>query len=157
MKPKKPKPGNPGRAAARPKTIPKKVKDKTTPWPSAEELTREFLQTPEMVEHARMLARIDSDLDEDAVFVTVRIPHCYAYMLNFLETNNAAAAGRVPDTLDEIMQQMFETDLADILHHLTVAPLSFERYRDLWNYFCDQKGVPQHKIGAEEPKPDGPF
>jgi len=138
-----------------PKTLPKKAKSNSIP--TAEELTREFLKTPAMVEHARMLDKVQAGRDKGNQTVTVSVPNPFATMLEFVERNNAAAAGRAPDPLAKLVQQIVENELADMLHWLVVSPGSFSRYRDLWNSFCDERGAPQHKIGDEEPAPEGPF
>lgn len=154
----KPKEGK-GRAAARPnfknKTLPKKAKSNSTP--TAEDLTREFLKTPAMVEHARMLAKVQNSRDPSDETVAIKIPKPYAVMLDFVERNNAAAAGRAPDPLAKLVQQIVTNELEDMLHWLVVAPGRFTRYRELWNTFCDEHGAPHHKIGVEEPAPEGPF
>ncbi len=151
-----------GRATARPKsknqTLPVEDKKSTsTSTPTAEDLTREFLKTPAMIEHARMLDQVQTSRDTGKQTVTVTVSNPFAAMLEFVERNNAAAAGRVPDPLAAIVQQIVDNELADMLHWLVVSPGSFPRYRDLWNSFCENRGAPQHKIGAEEPAPEGPF
>lgn len=154
----KPKEGK-GRAAARPnfknKTLPKKAKSNSTP--TAEDLTREFLKTPAMVEHAQMLDQVQTSRDQSNRTVTVTVANPYATMLEFIERNNAAATGRAPDPLAQLVQQIVENEVEDMLHWLSVAPGHFSRYRDLWNAFCDEHNAPQHKIGVEEPAPEGPF
>jgi len=149
-----------GRATARPditknKNLPKKAKSNSTP--TAEDLTREFLKTPAMVEHTRMLDEVQTSRDAGNQTVTVSVSNPFATMLEFVERNNAAAAGRTPDPLANLVQQIVDNELANMLHWLVVSPGSFPRYRDLWNSFCDERGAPEHKIGAEEPAPEGPF
>ncbi len=137
------------------KTAPKKGKSNTVP--TAEELTREFLKTPAMVEHARMLDQVQASRDTGNQTVTVTVANPYAVMLEFVERHHAAAAGRAPEPLAKLVQEIVENELEDTLHWLAVAPGHFQQYRDLWNAFCDERGAPQHKIGVEEPAPEGPF
>ena len=69
-------------------------------------------------------------------------------MLEFVERNNAADKGRKADPATKVLGQMVLNELHDMLHWLVVAPAHFDRYRDLWNRFCDEQNAPQHKIAS---------
>jgi len=104
-----------------------------------------------------MLDDVQTSRDQGNQTVAVTVANPYAVMLEFVERNNAAATGRAPETLAALVQRIVENELDNMLHWLSVAPGHFPRYRDLWNAFCDDHNAPQHKIGVEEPAPEGPF
>lgn len=127
---------------------------------TAQELTKAFLKTPEMVEHARVIGAVNDKLDtDDTVTVGLQIPKQFLTMLEFVERTEAAHEGREPEPVGEVLNLMLINQLQEELHWLVVEPAHFERYRDLWNRFCDKQGAPEHKILSEQKAPpeEGPF
>jgi hypothetical protein len=121
---------------------------------TAQELTKAFLKTPEMVEHARVIGEVNDKLDtDDTVTVGLQIPKQFITMLEFVSRTEAAHEGREPEPVGEMLNLMLVNQLQEELHLLVVAPAHFERYRDLWNRFCDEQGAPEHKILPEEEAP----
>ena len=147
MKPKTPK-----------QNLPKKVKSKPK-TKTAEELTAAFLKTPAMVEHTKVIGTVNAQLDPgDTKTVSLKIPKQFLTMLEFVERNNAAEKGRKADPAAKVLGQIVLNELHDMLHWLVVAPAHFNRYRDLWNRFCDEQNAPQHKIAMPQDaaaKPQG--
>jgi hypothetical protein len=134
-----------GKKAAFKRAAPKKAKAKSK-TPSAEELTRAFLKTPPMVEHARMLDEIQGDQDWHNEALTVEVAKPLLKMLEFVEHLEAADEGRKPEQVKEILSRILDNHLQAELHRLVVSPGSHRHYRDLWNAFCDKSGAPEHKI-----------
>jgi hypothetical protein len=130
---------------------------------TAEELTRAFLKTPEMAEHQNVIGTVNSRLDEgDTETVCLQVPKQFLTMLEFVERNNAADAGRTAATAADVLNQIVKNELHDMLHWLVVQPARFAHYRNLWNHYCDEQGAPEHKIptpGEVSPKDgeEGPF
>ena len=128
---------------------------------TAEELTKVFMSTPEMIEHVETIDDILDKLDEeDTQAVTIQVPKQFIRMLEFMERKNAADKGRDPAPVSKELSEWVVNDLHDMLHWLKVGPAQLRHYRDLWNRFCDERGAPEHKIPEpgqpEEPK-EGPF
>ena len=142
--------------------LPKKVKSKPK-TKTAEELTAAFLKTPAMAEHTKIIGTVNAQLDPgDTETVCLQIPKQFLTMLEFVERNNASDEGRKADPAAKVLGQMVLNELHDMLHWLVVAPAHFDRYRDLWNRYCDEQGAPEHKIptpGEAAPKDgeEGPF
>jgi hypothetical protein len=125
---------------------------------TAEELTKAFRKTPAMTELAELIDAVENgDWDEQAVSVEVSKP--LLKMLEFLERAEAAEQGRAPTPVDKILARIIDNVLQEELHWLTVEPAHFDRYRDLWNRFCDEQGAPEHKILPEQEAPteESPF
>lgn len=78
-------------------------------------------------------------------------------MLEFVERNNAADAGRTPAAAVDVLSQIVKNELHDMLHRLVAAPAHFAHYRNLWNRFCDEQNALEHKIPdpLASAKPDG--
>jgi len=144
------------------KTLPKKGKSKTVANKSrAGELTALFLNTPEMQECKTTAGTLLNQLDEgDTVTIQIKLPRSLVQLAEFLESKRA---GKAAKDAAKVLSRYLHNDLHDELHMLTVAPLSFDYYRDLWNRFCDDQGAPEEKIadpasgparGGEE---KGPF
>ena len=134
-----------GKKAAFKTAAPKKAKAKSK-TPSAEELTREFLKTPPMIEHARVLAEIQGDPDWHTQSITVEVAKPLLKMLEFIEHLEATDDRRKPRAVEEILSRALDYDLQSDLHELVVSPGNHRHYRDLWNAFCDKNGAPEHKI-----------
>ena len=134
-----------GKKAAFKTAAPKKAKAKSK-TPSAEELTREFLKTPPMVEHTRMLNEIQDDPDWNSEAVTLEVSKPLLKMLEFVEHLEAADEKRKPEKVTEILSRILDNHVQAELHGLVASPGSHRHYRDLWNAFCDKNGAPQHKI-----------
>jgi hypothetical protein len=134
-----------GKKAAFKTAAPKKAKAKSKN-PSAEELTREFLKTPPMVEHARMLSEIQDDPDWHNEPVTVEVAKPLLKMLEFLERLEASDGRRKPEEVKKLLSSILDNHLQAVLHELVVSPGVHRHYRDLWNAFCDKNGAPEHKI-----------
>ena len=129
---------------------------------TAEELTRAFLKTPEMVEHKTVIGTVNARLDDgDTETVCLQIPKQFLTMLEFVERNDAADAGREPATPAAQLNQIVKNDLHEILHWLVVEPVHFAHYRKLWNRFCDEQNAPEQKIpdplASVKPDEEGPF
>ena len=125
---------------------------------TAEELTKAFRKTPAMIELAELIDAVENgDWDEQAVSVEVSKP--LLKMLEFQERAEAAEQGRAPTPVDKILARIIDNVLQEELHWLTVEPAHFDRYRDLWNRFCDEQGAPEHKILPEQEAPteESPF
>ncbi len=143
-----------------PKTLPKKAKGKTDASKErAAELTAAFLKTPEMEEAKTTAGTLLNQLDEgDTVTLKIELPRALVQLAEFLERKQAGKAAKDAAAL---LTRHLHNDLHQELHMLTVAPLSFSYYRDLWNRFCDEQGAPEHKLadpssqagqgGEEEP------
>jgi hypothetical protein len=147
----------------KPKTFPKKVKSKTTAKDGREaELTALFLKTPEMQEAKTTAGTLLNQLDEgDTVSIQIELPRALVQLAEFLERKRAGKATAAKDAA-KVLARYLHNDLHEELHMLTVAPLSFGYYRDLWNRFCDAHGAPEHKIADPNAAPDqgreeGPF
>jgi hypothetical protein len=141
--------------------LPKKVKSKPK-TKTAAELTAAFLKTPAMAEHTKIIGTVNAQLDpKDTETICLKIPKQFLTMLEFVERNNAADMGRVANPATKVLGQMVLNELHDMLHWLVVAPAHFDRYRDLWNRFCDQQGAPDQKILAAQTSAEkggeGPF
>jgi len=134
-----------GKKAAFKTAAPKKAKAKSKTR-YAEELTREFLKTTPMVEHARVLQDIQDDPDWRNEAVTVDVAKPLLKMLEFVEHLEAADEGRKPEQVKEILSRILDNHLQAELQGLVVSPGSHRHYRDLWNAFCDKNGAPEHKI-----------
>ena len=150
MKPKTKKQNLPDKVKSKPKTK------------TAEELTAAFLKTPAMVEHTKIIGTVNAQLDPgDTETVCLQIPKQFLTMLEFVERNNASDEGRKADPAAKVLGQMVLNELHDMLHWLVVAPAHFDRYRDLWNRFCDEQNTPQHKIAKPQDAAaqggEGPF
>ncbi len=62
---------------------------------TAEELTKAFLKTPAMVEHAKVIGTVNDRLDEgDTETVSLQVPKQFLAMLEYDERENAAHEGR---------------------------------------------------------------
>ena len=71
---------------------------------TAEELTKAFLKTPAMVEHARSDRGREDKLDtDDTVTVGLKVPKPFITMLEFEARAEAAEQGRAPDTVGEML------------------------------------------------------
>lgn len=138
-----------GKKAAFKTAAPKKAMTKSKA-PSAEELTREFLKTPAMVEHVRMINEIQDDPDWHNEAVTVDVAKPLLKMLEFLEGLEASDGRRKPEEVKKLLSRILDNHLQAVLHELVVSPGILRHYRDLWNAFCDKNGAPEHKI----PDPD---
>lgn len=130
---------------------------KSNSKPSAEELTTEFLKTPPMVELRKQIDHIQSAADWSHVEITIKVPKALIYLLEFLEHLNARDLGRACESAPEMISRIVENDLQETLHTLAANPGGISHYRNLWNDFCDKRGAAEHKIGAEETAPEGPF
>ena len=123
---------------------------------TAEELTKAFLKTPAMIEHAKVIDTVNARLDEgDTETVSLQVPKQFLAMLEYDERENAAHEGRKPEPVIKVLGRMLHNQLHERLHWLVVAPAHFPRYRDLWNRYCDEQGAPEHKIltpGEASPK-----
>lgn len=127
---------------------------------TATELTKAFLQTPAMVEHAEVIGAVNDELDtDDTVTAELQIPRQFMKMLEFVERTQAKDEGRQPEQVGEVLNMMLVNQLQEMLHLLVVAPGHFPRYQKLWNRFCDDQGAPEHKIvdADEEAAPTEPF
>ncbi len=130
---------------------------------TAAELTAAFLKTPAMAEHVKTIGTVNAQLDpQDTGTISLQIPKEFLTMLEFVERNNAADAGRDAEPADKVLAQIVLNELHDMLHWLVVAPGRFAHYRKLWNQFCDEQGAPNEKIPdpttAPAPKAEeGPF
>ena len=145
----------------KPKTLPKKGKSKTAATRSrAAELTALFLKTPEMQECKTTAGTILNQLDEgDTVSIKIELPRALVQVAEFLEHKRA---GKAAKDAAKVLSRYLHNDLHDELHMLTVAPLSFDYYRNLWNRFCDSQGAPEEKIadpatGPEQGREERPF
>lgn len=127
----------------------------------AEQLTKLFLKTPAMVEHAEMIDAVHNRTDWTSDTVCIEVAKPLLAMLEFQERAEAVENGRAPEPLDKILARIVDNELQEELHWLAVAPAHFERYRNLWNRFCDEQGAPEHKIEAPEKTEarggEGPF
>jgi hypothetical protein len=69
--------------------------------------------------------------------------------------------GRAHTRIDKVLTRIVDNEVQEELHWLVVEPAHFERYRNLWNRFCDEQGAPEHKIGAPQKAEarggEGPF
>jgi hypothetical protein len=133
-------------------------KERQRQFMTAEELTKAFRKTPAMIELAELIDAVENgDWDEQAVSVEVSKP--LLKMLEFQERAEAAEQGRAPTPVDKILARIIDNVLQEELHWLTVEPAHFDRYRDLWNRFCDEQGAPEHKILPEQEAPteESPF
>lgn len=129
---------------------------------TAEELTRAFLKTPEMAEHEKVIGTVNARLDEgDTETVCLQVPKQFLTMLEFVERNNAADAGRTPAPATDVLSQIVKNELHDMLHWLVVQPAHFAHYRNLWNRFCDAQNAPEQKIpdplASAKSDEEGPF
>ena len=129
---------------------------------TAEELTQAFLKTPEMAEHQKVIGTVNARLDEgDTETVCLQVPKQFLTMLEFVERNNAADAGRTPAPASDALNQIVKNELHDMLHWLVVQPARFAHYRNLWNRFCEEQNAPDQKIpdplANMEPHEEGPF
>ena len=130
----------------------------------SEELTAQFFQTPEMQECKQMAGSVNNKLDPgDTVSIRIDVPKEFIRLTEFLEMKRAAEAGVTPRPAAKVLNQVMLNELHQNLHWLTVGPLSFSYYRNLWNRFCDEQGAPEEKLG-DDGKPiaskggeEGPF
>lgn len=114
-----------------------------------EELTAAFLKTPEMVELAKIAGEVNAKVDPgDTQTVCVKVPKQLIRLMDFMERKYAAVAGRKPASVAKALSQIATNELHDDLHLATVAPLTLEYYRKLWNQFCDERGAPEYKLGT---------
>jgi hypothetical protein len=119
----------------------------------AEELTELFYKTPEMRECRETAGTVNNRLDSsDTARIRVNIPKAFIPMIELIERNHAADAGRSPRRVEQVLSQILVNELHGQLHWLTTGPAYFEHYRNLWNRFCDAHGAPEEKI----PEPDVP-
>ena len=127
----------------------------------AKQLTKLFYKTPAMVEHAEMVNAVQDSSDWTPQEVCIEVSKPLLTMLEFQERAEAAEQGRPPTPIDKILARIIDNELQDELHWLVVEPVHFERYRNLWNRFCDEQGAPEHKIAAPdkaaEEGREGPF
>jgi hypothetical protein len=129
---------------------------------TAEELTMAFLKTPEMAEHQKVIGTENARLDEgDTEIVCLQVPKQFLTMLEFVERNNAADAGRTPAPTTDVLSQIVKNELHDMLHWLVVQPAHFAHYRNLWNRFCEEQNAPEQKIpdrqASAKPDEEDPF
>jgi hypothetical protein len=125
-----------------------------------ERLTKLFYKTPAMVEHAEMINAVQNSADWSPQEVCIEVSKPLLTMLEFQERAEAAEQGRAPTPIDKILARIVDNELQDQLHWLSVEPAHFERYRNLWNRFCDDQGTPEHKIpapGEAAEGREGPF
>ena len=127
----------------------------------AEQLTKLFYKTPAMVEHVEMINAVQNGSDWTTDTVCIEIAKPLLAMLDFQERAEAAEEGRAPEPLDKILARIVDNELQDQLHWLVAEPVHFQRYRKLWNQFCDDQDAPEHKIkepeAADEEGREGPF
>lgn len=150
--------------ASKNKTLPMKGKSKTVATKGrAAELTALFLKTPEMQEGKTTAGTILNQLDEgDTVSLKIELPRALVQLAEFLERKRAGQAGVAAKDAAKVLARYLHNDLHEELHLLTVAPLSFAYYRNLWNCFCDAQGAPEQKIADPASRPErggeeGPF
>jgi len=87
-------------------------------------------------------------------------PQAVPHHAGIRRAHNASDEGRKADPAAKVLGQMVLNELHDMLHWLVVAPAHFDRYRDLWNRFCDEQNAPQHKIAkpkTPQHRREGPF
>lgn len=124
----------------------------------SQELSKLFLETPEMREYNAVTQRISNTLNEDdTVPFQLHVPRQFLQMVEFLEQKRALEAGVPPVATERTLNQMFMNLLHEELHSLITEPLTYPYYLGLWNRFCDAQGAPQQKIGQSEEKEEGPF
>lgn len=113
----------------------------------AEQLTKLFYETPAMIEHKKVVDAISdtSGVDHD-VTVSLKIPRRFITMLEFRERQDAADAGRLPASAEDLLARRLINQLEDELHWLVVEPARFEHYRNLWNRFCEERDALEEKI-----------
>ena len=146
------------------RSTPPEPKNKNTAGKStAAELTKLFMQTPEMQECTVTAGTIRNKVDPgDTVSIEIKLPRALVQLAEFIERKRAEEAGGKARSTTKLLSMILENDLHDELHWLTVEPAHFAYYRSLWNRFCDAQGAPEHKIADPETSPgkgmeEGPF
>ena len=122
--------------------------EETQSQATAEQLTKLFYKTPAMIAHAEMVDTVQNSPDWSTETVCIEVSKPLLAMIDFEERAQAKEHGRAPAPTDSILALIVDNVLQEELHWHVVAPAHFQRYRNLWNRFCDEQGAPEHKIAA---------
>lgn len=121
------------------------------PHPALARLRAQFAAHPDVCTLTRVTDAALNDAS-DPVPVTVTLQPGLLAVLKHIESLDAAATGRAPAPIENVLTQILNNHLEDRLHRLVTDSTSHPHYARLWNGLCAEADAPELAV----PDPDAP-
>lgn len=125
------------------------------PHPERARLKALFETHTDVCTLARLLDAAINDASDPAP-VTVEVQPGLLRLLGYVESLEAAAAGRPPAPVERILHQIVGNHAENLLHLLATDPTSHPHFAKLWNALCAGQGQAAYQVpdGTPQTPPD---